>query len=64
MEKKLVIMFVLMKYNQFYKYLFFKQAKSFVIWENSPAMYGWREIVFMKPDLYFFPKKLQTICIC
>ena len=43
--------------DQFYKYFFFLHTISFAIGENSPAMHGWKEIVFMSPHLYFFPLK-------
>ena len=33
---------------------FFLHSISFVIGENSPAMHGRKEIVFMSPHLYFF----------
>ena len=37
--------------DQFYKYFLFLHATSFVIEENSPAMHGWRKIVFLKLHL-------------
>ena len=40
--------------DPFYKYFFFLHATSFLIGENSPAMHGWRKIVFMKPHVYEF----------
>ena len=51
--------------DQFYKCFFFLHTLSFVTGENSPAMHGWREIVFMNPHLYLFfsPETLQIICI-
>ena len=36
---------------------FFLHSISFVIGENSPAMHGRKEIVFMSPHLYFFSLK-------
>ena len=41
--------------DQFYKYFLFLHATSFVIEENSPAMHGWRKIVFLKLHLDLFP---------
>ena len=46
--------------DPFYKYFFFLHATSFLIGENSPAMHGWRKIVFMN----FFSLKHLFICIC
>ena len=55
LEKKLVIKFVLMKQISFTYISFFYILYYFVIGENSRAMHGWRKIVCMNPQLYFFP---------
>ena len=55
LEKKLVIKFVLMKQISFTYISFFCILYSFVIGENSQAMHGWRKIVCMNPQRYFFP---------
>ena len=44
--------------DQFFKYFFFMHATSFVIGKNSPAIQGWRKIVFMKPYVYFLPETI------
>ena len=42
--------------DQFYKYFFFLHTTSFVIGGNSPAIHGWRKIVFMKSHHYLYPR--------
>ena len=41
---------------QLYTYLCL-HGTSFVMVENCPVMYGWREFVFVKTHLYFFHQK-------
>ena len=50
--------------DQFYRFFYCLLAASFVIGGNSPAMYGWKEIVCMKQHFYFFLETLQIVCIC
>ena len=62
LETKLMIVFVLIEYISFTHLFFFLLATSFVIGRNSPAMHGWRKIVFMK-QYFFFPRNTSD-CFC
>ena len=52
LEKKMMM--------EFHKHLFLLHA---IIKEYSPAMHGWRKIVFMKPNV-FSPETFTIICFC
>ena len=59
LEKKMMIVFVLIEQISFTHISFFLFATSFSIGRNSPAMHGWRKIVFMKQHFFFFPKHFR-----
>ena len=49
------------KIDKFYTYFFSLHTTSFIVGENSPAMYGWRKIAYEAPPLRFSRNYLDLL---
>ena len=54
-------MFLLIKYINFTHIFSPLHATSFIVGENSPAMYSWRKIAYEAPPLRFSPNYLYLL---